>query len=56
MGNRNHLHVCQHCGVVHATSSSTAPKRCIACDAFVFSEYEPNGFLHERIVSEGSDE
>lgn len=52
MGNRNHLHVCQHCGVVHATSSSTGPRKCVACDAFTFSECEPNGFLRERLTYE----
>jgi hypothetical protein len=41
MGNRNHLHVCQHCGLVHATSSSTPPTTCVVCDAFTFSLYEP---------------
>lgn len=48
MGYRNHLHVCQHCGIVHATSSSTGPKKCVVCDAFTFSEYEPNELLHGR--------
>jgi hypothetical protein len=48
MGNRNHLHVCQHCGVVHATASPTGPKTCVVCDAFTFSEYELNGFLEEQ--------
>lgn len=48
MGHRNYLHVCQHCGIVHATSSSTGPKKCVVCDAFTFSEYEPNEFLYER--------
>jgi predicted nucleic acid-binding Zn-ribbon protein len=40
MGNRNHLHVCQHCGVVHATSSTTGLERCVVCEAFTFSVYE----------------
>lgn len=48
MGYRNHLHVCQHCGVVHATSSSTGPEACVVCEAFTFSEYEPNDRLRER--------
>lgn len=48
MGYRNYLHVCQHCGIVHATSSSTGPKKCVVCDAFTFSEYEPNRLLYER--------
>lgn len=48
MGYRNYLHVCQHCGIVHATSSSTGPKKCVICDAFTFSKYEPNELLHER--------
>lgn len=61
MGNRNHLHVCQHCGIVHATASSTGPERCVVCDAFTFSEYELNGLLddaneHEVTTSaEGDD-
>lgn len=41
MGNRNVLHVCQHCGIVHATSSSTAPEACFVCEAFTFSLYGP---------------
>lgn len=48
MGYRNHLHVCQHCGLVHATASSTGPKQCVGCDAFTFSEYELNELLHEE--------
>ena len=48
MGDRNHLHVCQHCGVVHATSSSTGPEACVVCEAFTFSEYELNDLLRER--------
>jgi predicted nucleic acid-binding Zn-ribbon protein len=41
MGNRNVLHVCQHCGTVQATASSTAPEACVVCEAFTFSQYEP---------------
>jgi predicted nucleic acid-binding Zn-ribbon protein len=41
MGDRNHLHVCRHCGLVHATASSTGPEECIVCGAFTFSEYVP---------------
>lgn len=52
MGDRNHLHVCQHCGVVHATSSSTGPEECVVCEAFTFSEYELNDLLPERLDSE----
>lgn len=48
MGFRNHLHVCQHCGVVHATSSSTGPEVCVVCEAFTFSPSELNEFLRER--------
>lgn len=48
MGYRNYLHVCQHCGIVHATSSSAGPKKCGVCDAFTFSEYELNGLLQEK--------
>jgi predicted nucleic acid-binding Zn-ribbon protein len=48
MGNRNHLHVCQHCGVVHATASSTGPRACVVCDAFTFSEYALNDRLEDR--------
>ncbi len=48
MGNRNHLHVCQHCGVVHATASSTGPETCVTCDAITFSEYELNDLLEAR--------
>lgn len=47
MGDRNHLHVCRHCGIVHATASSTAPERCVVCGAFTFSEYALNGFLDD---------
>jgi hypothetical protein len=47
MGYRNHLHVCQHCGVVHATSSSTGPEECVVCEAITFSEYELNDLLRE---------
>jgi len=49
MGNRNHLHVCQRCGIVQATSSSTAPRRCFVCDGLTFSEYEPDGDPAERV-------
>lgn len=48
MGYRNHLHVCQHCGVVHATASSTSPEACVVCEAFTFSPYELNELLRER--------
>lgn len=48
MGNRNHLHVCQHCGIVHATASATSPERCFVCRAVTFSEYELNDVLRER--------
>ena len=48
MGDRNHLHVCRHCGIVHATASSTGPERCVVCDAFSFSEYELNGLLDDE--------
>jgi hypothetical protein len=50
MGDRNNLHVCQHCGVVHATSSATGPKRCVVCDAFTFSEHALNDLLAEGTV------
>lgn len=52
MGYRNHLHVCQACGIVHASASPTAPTECVVCDAFTFSEYELNGLLEERHESE----
>ncbi|AUV80402.1 hypothetical protein C2R22_00980 [Salinigranum rubrum] len=55
MGNRNHLHVCQHCGVVHATASSTGPRTCVVCDAFTFSEYELNGLLEARRAAESEE-
>lgn len=48
MAYRNHLHVCQHCGIVHATSSSTGPRKCRVCDAFTFSEYEADTNTHEQ--------
>lgn len=41
MGYRNHLHVCQHCGVVQATASQVGPNRCIVCGERNFSEYVP---------------
>jgi molybdopterin converting factor small subunit len=41
MGYRNHLHVCQHCGVVHATASTIGPNRCVVCGERNFSEYVP---------------
>ena len=45
MGYRNHLHVCQHCGVVHATASPTPPAACVVCDAFTFSASDLNDLL-----------
>ncbi|RDZ65630.1 hypothetical protein C5B90_04535 [Haloferax sp. Atlit-12N] len=48
MGDKNYLHVCQHCGVVHATASPTAPKACIVCEALTFSPSELNALLRER--------
>ncbi|WP_144903218.1 hypothetical protein [Halobellus captivus] len=58
MGDRNHLHVCRHCGLVHATSSSTAPESCTVCKALTFSQYELNDVLHghaESRVNEPDD-
>lgn len=52
MSNRNHLHVCQHCGIVHATASTTSPERCFVCRALTFSEYELNNVLRERRTGE----
>ncbi|POG53691.1 hypothetical protein [Haloferax marisrubri] len=52
MGDRNHLHVCQHCGVVHATASPTAPEACIVCEALTFSPSELNAFLRENSGTE----
>lgn len=49
MANRNHLHVCRHCGIVHATSSSKGPRKCMVCDEANFSEYEPDGFLRDKM-------
>ncbi|MFC7045993.1 hypothetical protein ACFQH6_11715 [Halobacteriaceae archaeon GCM10025711] len=43
MGNRNHLHVCQHCGLVQATASAIPPRACVVCDGLSFSRYEPIG-------------
>ncbi|AKU06752.1 MULTISPECIES: hypothetical protein [Haloferax] len=48
MGDRNHLHVCQHCGVVHATASPTAPEACVVCEALTFSPSELNALLRTR--------
>ncbi|WP_396612537.1 hypothetical protein ACH9L7_04480 [Haloferax sp. S1W] len=48
MGDRNYLHICRHCGVVHGTASSTPPEECIVCGAITFSEYELNDVLRER--------
>ena len=39
MGDRNHLHVCRHCGNVMATSSTTGPRECFNCDESEFSQY-----------------
>ncbi|MCO8266485.1 hypothetical protein NKF06_07790 [Haloferax sp. AB510] len=54
MGDKNYLHVCQHCGVVHATASPTAPEACIVCEALTFSPSELNALLREsdRIEAE----
>lgn len=52
MGYRNHLHICQHCGVVHATASSTGPETCGVCDAFTFSPYELNSLLQRGNAGE----
>ncbi|WP_058825784.1 hypothetical protein [Haloferax sp. Q22] len=52
MGDRNHLHVCQHCGVVHATASPTAPEACIVCEALTFSPSELNALLREHSGTE----
>ncbi|ELZ85002.1 hypothetical protein C453_10490 [Haloferax elongans ATCC BAA-1513] len=48
MGDRNHLHVCRHCGVVHGTASSTPPEECLVCESGSFSEYTLNDLLRER--------
>lgn len=48
MGYRTHLHVCQHCGIVQATASATAPRKCVVCEAFTFSEYEYQAPTRER--------
>lgn len=39
MGDKNHLHVCQHCGNVMATSSATGPQKCFNCGGEGFSQY-----------------
>ncbi|MFC7044751.1 ubiquitin-like small modifier protein 1 [Halobacteriaceae archaeon GCM10025711] len=52
MGFRNHLHVCQHCGVVHATSSSTGPRVCAVCKGFDFSEYSPEKYATWKLFGE----
>jgi predicted nucleic acid-binding Zn-ribbon protein len=39
MADRNHLHVCRHCGNVVATSSTTGPKSCFNCEGEDFSRY-----------------
>jgi hypothetical protein len=54
MGYRNYLHVCQHCGVVHATASSTPPTRCVVCEGLTFSEHEPESRFGERHGIEGA--
>jgi rubrerythrin len=48
MGNRDHLHVCQQCGIVHAVASSTGPERCVVCRAVTFTEYELTDVSRER--------
>jgi molybdopterin converting factor small subunit len=37
MADRNHLHVCRHCGNVMATSSNTGPRACPICESEQFS-------------------
>ncbi|MFB6079648.1 MAG: hypothetical protein ABEJ81_01410 [Haloferacaceae archaeon] len=39
MGDRNHLHVCRHCGNVMATASETPPKECFNCTERNFSSF-----------------
>ncbi len=40
MEDRNHLHVCRHCGNVMATSSAeTGPRKCFNCEEEEFSLY-----------------
>lgn len=39
MGDKNHLHVCRHCGNVVATSTTTAPEECFNCGEGDFSRY-----------------
>ncbi len=48
MGYRNHLHVCQHCGIVHATASATSPTECVVCEGLTFSEYESESRFSNR--------
>lgn len=48
MGDKNHLHVCRHCGVVHATATTTPPRECIVCAAITFSQYQPEATQTER--------
>lgn len=45
MGYRNHLFVCQHCGVVKATASETPPEACVVCEARTFSPYALNDLV-----------
>ncbi|MFC7096493.1 ubiquitin-like small modifier protein 1 [Halobaculum marinum] len=52
MGYRNHLHVCQHCGVVQATASQVGPNRCIVCGERNFSEYVPANTVTLRLYSD----
>jgi molybdopterin converting factor small subunit len=52
MGCRNHLHVCQHCGVVHATASTIGPNRCMGCNEQHFSEYVPANTVTWDLYSE----
>jgi predicted nucleic acid-binding Zn-ribbon protein len=39
MGDRNHLHVCRHCGNVVATGSPTGPQKCFNCGGTDFSQF-----------------
>lgn len=39
MGDKNHLHVCRHCGNVVGTSTLKGPRECFNCEGQEFSHY-----------------
>lgn len=56
MGDRNHLHICRHCGIVQATASETGPEMCIVCGGITFSQHHSNTTLGETQVEETDGE